>query len=125
MKQTILTLTLGIIIIGNAFGQQFEKSKADSLREEGNLKMAIEEYAKLYEQDSTNRNNTYNYACALALDRQIDTAFYYLNVATAKDTSVQALNDPDFYFLIGDERWSKLQDKLIERVEVKHGIQRC
>lgn len=121
MKQTILTLTIGILIIGNAFGQQFEKSKADSLREEGNLKLAIEEYAKIYEKDSTNRNNTYNYACALALDRQIDTAFHYLNVATAKDTSVQTLNDPDFYFLVEDERWRELQNKLIERVEIKFG----
>ena len=121
MKQTILTLTIGILIIGNAFGQQFEKSKADRLREEGNLKLAIEEYAKIYEKDSTNRNNTYNYACALALDRQIDTAFHYLNVATAKDTSVQTLNDPDFYFLVEDERWRELQNKLIERVEIKFG----
>lgn len=121
MKQTILTLVFGLLILGNLFGQQFETSKADSLREEGHLKAAIEEYAKVYEQDSTNRNNTYNYACALALDRQIDTAFYYLNIATAKDTSVQALNDSDFYFLIEDERWGQLQNKLLERVEVKFG----
>ena len=121
MKQTILALTFGILIFGNAISQPFEKSKADSLRDAGNLKLAIEEYAKLYEQDSTNGNNTYNYAAALALDRQIDTAFHFLNIATDKDTSVQVLNDPDFYFLIGDDRWSKLQDKIINRVEAKYG----
>lgn len=121
MKQIVLIFILGVLIVGNAFGQSFKRLKADSLRIEGNLKLAIEEYTKLYQQDSTNSNNTYNYACALALDRQIDTAFHYLNIATEKDTSVQALNDPDFYFLIGDKRWKDLQDKIIERVEVKYG----
>ena len=121
MKQTIITFIIGVFFLGNAFGQQFKKSKADSLREEGNLKLAIKEFAGLYKQDPTNRNNTYDYACALALDRQIDSAFYYLNVATANDTSVRALIDPDFYFLIEDERWGELQDKLVERVEAKYG----
>ena len=121
MKKIILLLTFGLLLSTLTFGQQFVLSKADSLREEGNLKLAIEEYAKTYEQDSTNRNNTYNYACALALTRQIDTAFYFLNVATEKDTSVQPLNDPDFYFLLEDPRWAKLQDKLIGRVEAKFG----
>ncbi len=51
--------------------------------------MALEAYAKAYETDSTDSsNNTYNYACALAMDRQIDTAFYYLNIAAANDDSV-------------------------------------
>jgi len=121
MKQAILTFMIGIFFLGNAFGQQFEKSKADSLREAGNLKLAIEEFSGLYKQDPTNRNNTYDFACALALDKQIDTAFYYLNMATANDTSVQALIDPDFYYLIEDARWGELQDKLVERVEAKYG----
>lgn len=61
MKQIILTFTLGVLIVVNAFGQRFEKTKADSLRDEGNLELAIEEYANPYQQDSMNRNNTYNY----------------------------------------------------------------
>ncbi len=121
MKQSILVLIIGFLFFANLNGQQFEKSKADSLRDEGNIKLAVQEYSKLYQQDSTNRNNTYNYARALALDRQIDTAFYYLNIATAKDTSVQTLNDPDFYFLIEDDRWAGLQNNLVERVEAKFG----
>ncbi len=121
MKPTILVLLLSILFSNFAFGQEIIETKASKLRDEGNLKLAIEEHAKVYAEDATNRTNTYNYACALALDKQIDTAFYYLNVATAQDSTVQALNDPDFYFLIEDERWAKLQDKLIERVEAKHG----
>lgn len=112
---------MGIFVLGFAHGQSPTQAKADSLKETGHLKLAIEAYAKVYENDSTNRDNTYNYACALALDQQIDKAFYYLNIATAKDTSVQALNDPDFYFMIEDKRWEKLQDKLVPRVEAKYG----
>ncbi len=124
MKQIIFTLVFGYLFFGNTFGQTSERSTAGKLRDEGNLKLAIEEYAKIYERDSTNSTNTfntYNYACALALDRQIDTAFHYLNITMARDTSVDALYDPDFYFLIEDDRWSQLEKELIERVEFKYG----
>jgi len=121
MKQTVLTLTIGILFFGPLFGQQFQRSAAGKLRDEGNLKLAIKEHAKVYEKDSTNSFNTYNYACALALDRQIDTAFHYLNISMARDTSVEPLYDPDFYFLIEDEKWSELQKELFERVEFKFG----
>ena len=121
MKQTIFTLVIGFLFFGNAFGQTIIRSAADKLRDEGNLKLAIEEFAKIYKRDSANSTNTYNYACALALDRQIDTAFHYLNIAMARDTSVYPLTDPDFYFLIEDERWSKLEKELFERAEFKYG----
>lgn len=110
---------LGFVCSSTA--QHYEPTKADSLREEGDLKAAIEVFAEQYQADPDNRTNTYNYACALALHHQIDTAFHYLNLATAKDTSVQALNDPDFYFLTKDKRWGELEDKLVERVEAKFG----
>lgn len=121
MKMKSLLLLAGILVCSLCFAQQYEASKADSLRDEGDLKAAIDEYAKLFKENPEDRTNTYNYACALALDQQIDTAFYFLNIATAKDTTVQALNDPDFYYLTEDERWEKLADKLVERVEVKYG----
>ncbi|MDX1684089.1 MAG: DUF6624 domain-containing protein [Saprospiraceae bacterium] len=117
----IILFFLSALLAGPVLGQAYEKSKADSLRESGDLKLAIEEYHKLYLEDPDNNTNTYNYACALALDQQIDSAFHYVRIATAEDTSVQALNDPDFYFLIDDERWSELEDELVERVEAKYG----
>ena len=126
MKQTIFTLLLGFLFFGNIFGQGFQRSAADKLLAEGKLKLAIEEYAKVYKRDSTNNKNvyntdTYNYACALALDRQIDKAFHYLNISMINDTSVFPLNDPDFYFLIEDERWSELETELFDRAEIKYG----
>lgn len=101
--------------------QNFQPSIADSLREEGQMDKAIEEYQKIFKADPDNRNNTYNYACALALNWQRDSAFHYLNLAIKNDTSVQPLNDPDFIFLIEDERWKGIEDLLVERVEKKYG----
>ncbi len=112
---------MGVFLLSNSFGQQLPTTKADSLRDEGNLKLAIEEYSNRYKKDSTDIKNTYNYACALALDRQFEEAFYYLNIASIKDSSNYALNDPDFYFLIEDERWEKFKNRQIEKLEAKHG----
>ncbi len=95
-------------------------SIADQLRNEGKLKEAITAYDSLYKVDPTNRNNTYNYACAHALMKNKDSAFHYLNIATAKDSMTAPLNDPDFYFLIEDERWGLFEDKMIERIIAKY-----
>ena len=121
MKKIISFLVLVISFSTLTFAQGPEPSKADSLRDEGQLDLAIQEYAKIFKADPDNRNNTYNYSCALALTRQRDSAFHYLNIAVSNDTSVRVFNDPDFYFLLEDERWEALQKKMIERVEVKFG----
>ncbi len=120
MKKSFI-LAILCLFSSMALAQQFVLSPADSLREAGDFEGAIVEYARIFEAEPDNRTNTYNYACALALTRQVDTAFHYLNIAVENDSSVQALTDPDFYFLIEDERWATLEDQLIERIEAKHG----
>lgn len=112
---------LAMLVATISFAQQSQASLPDSLREAGDLEEAIKEYSRVYKTEPENKGNTYNYACALTLDKQIDSAFHYLNIAVEKDTSVVALTDPDFYYLIKDERWKALEDKLIERVEAKFG----
>jgi len=119
MDKTLSLLLFALFLSTLSFAQ--EPSKADSLRDEGQLDLAIEEYAKIFKEQPDNRNNTYNYSCAYALKQQRDSAFHYLNIAVSNDTSVQALNDPDFYFLLKDERWEELEKKMVERVEAKFG----
>lgn len=114
------TLFLLLITTG-LFAQRPQPTPADSLRDAGDIKGAIEWYAQEFQKNPDNRNNSYNYACALSIDRQIDTAFQILKIAIAKDTSVQALNDPDFYNLIEDERWTEIEDHLVKHVEAKYG----
>jgi len=121
MKKSTTTLLFAMLLMSSGYSQDFDLAKADSLRGIGELKNAIEVFAENFEADPENRSNTYNYACALSLDRQVDTAFHYLNIATAKDSSVQALNDPDFYFLIENDKWKLLEDRLVNNVEAKFG----
>ncbi len=104
-----------------AQNMQIIKTAADSLRDEGNLIEAIEEHKNILATDPDNRSNMYNLACAYALLQKKDSAFHYLHIATANDSTVQALNDPDFYFLIDDERWTDLENSIVKRVEAKWG----
>jgi hypothetical protein len=120
MKLILTTLTFSLTLT-YYFSQDYNSTKTDSLRNIGKLDDAILEFEKLYHEDSTNRNLTYNYACALALDNRIDTAFYYLNKAIEFDTNLLALTDPDFYNLINHDKWKLIENKLVERVETKYG----
>jgi len=113
MKRT-LTFTLLSFISIQSFAQQ---SPADSLRETGQLNEAIEQYAIQYATNPDNKDNTYNYACALALAEQMDSAFHYLNISLIGDTTARPLNDPDFYFLLEDPRWKNLENEMIKRIE--------
>lgn len=113
MKRT-LTFTLLCLISIQSFAQQ---SPADSLRDIGQLNAAIEQYSIQYKKDSTNKDNTYNYACALALSEQVGSAFHYLNIALIGDTTARPLNDPDFYFLLDDPRWVDIENEMVKRIE--------
>ena len=121
MKNNLLLLLLAFMLVNTAFSQRIKKTKADSLRDAGDLVLAIEEYSKQYKTDTTNARNTYNYACALSLNQQADSAFFYLNKAVAKDTTVRPLTDPDFYYISKDDRWKKLEKSLVAKVEKKYG----
>lgn len=109
-----LTFTLLYLIAFQSFAQQ---SPADSLREIGQLRDAIKQYSIQYTSNPDNKENTYNYACALALSEQIDLAFHYLNISLEGDTTARPLNDPDFYFLLEDPRWKELEKEMINRIE--------
>lgn len=113
MKKTLVISFISLI----SFLSNAQQTPADSLREIGQLSAAIEQYSKQYEEDSTNKDNTYNYACALALSEQVGSAFHYLNIALIGDTTARPLNDPDFYFLLEDPRWMDLENEMIKRIK--------
>jgi hypothetical protein len=94
-------------------------SPADSLREAGDLKGAIEEFRKIYISDPKSDNNIYNFACALAVTRQNDSCFKYLYKAIELDTATNALTDPDFISVKDDKRWNEFEDKLISMLNIK------
>ncbi|HET6226879.1 MAG TPA: DUF6624 domain-containing protein [Bacteroidia bacterium] len=101
---------------------QFILSKGDSLREQGDLRGAIEAFKKEYQINPSNKTNLYNYACALALTGQNDSCFKYLNLSIRQKISVDPLVDRDFVPLKSDLRWKAFQDTLALLVQKKSPI---
>jgi len=120
MKKTI-TLSLSLVFFQVAFGQG-DLSKADSLKNQGLLMPALMEYAETMMQNPS-REVSYQLASTSALlwtTQMRDTAFYFLNYALQKDSTLEALYDPDFLSLIDDPRWEKVEDAQIRKYEAKN-----
>lgn len=94
-------------------------SVADSLVSEGDIPGALAEFKKQFIKNPKDQSNIYNYACALSVNKQIDSSFKYLNIAVEMDTSIASLIDPDFLTIRKDKRWKEFEDKLISMINIK------
>ena len=101
-------------------GIQNSRSIADSLRDEGDIPGALAEYKKIYFQNPGDQHNIYNYACALSINKKIDSSFKYLNIAVKMDTSVASLIDPDFLTIREDGQWQDFENNLISMLNIKY-----
>jgi hypothetical protein len=124
MKKIKLLLTMLLMVFYSfAFSQPINmmfKNKADSLRNDGNLKDAIIEYNKLHIQNPNDKIILYNYACALSLFSQSDSCFKYLYLYLKLDTTISILIDPDFCPIRRDKQWNDFENKLISQLNVKY-----
>lgn len=98
-----------------------QMSKADSLLHAGRLKSAIAEYKEMYNQNKTDRKIIYNYACALSLAGQADSALVYLSKAVKIEPSVSVLTDPDLLTVRESKSWEGFENELISAVNKKTG----
>lgn len=123
MKKLSLSLILGIFVSGQlAFSQPplpDRVSKADSLKNEGDIPAAITEYRKLYEANPKDFRNVYNFACALSINRQTDSCLKYLDIAVKMDTSTTALTDPDLLTARDNKNWANFENNLISMLNIK------
>lgn len=108
-----------MIIMGNDTAYMID-SPGDSLMQAYDYKGAILEYQKVAKRHPG--LFAYNYACALSIDGQLDSAFTYLELKMEADTSqfdisssLYALSDPDFLPLRKDPRWAVFRDKLLAK----------
>lgn len=108
-----------LLFVYNLSFAQTADSKADSLRQTGNLEAAIVAYKAKHTSIKSNWKNTYDLACSYALTYQKDSAFHYLNIALKDDNSLWALADSDLFALIDDERWTSIENNRIEQYQ-KH-----
>jgi hypothetical protein len=122
----LITQALFIIVFisfGKTYGQPMNmmySNKADSLRNEGNLHDAVNEYHRLYLMNPEDKKLRYNYACALSLFGQNDSCFKYLKLCLPVDTSVSILMDPDFCPVRRDNRWSEIENIAVNQLYIKN-----
>jgi hypothetical protein len=100
--------------------QSGQVSKADSLRNDGDLSGAIAEYRKMYLADRENKRIVYDYACALSLDQQTDSCLKYLNISIAMDTTIAALTDPDLRPARNNKHWADFENRIIAMLNKKN-----
>lgn len=96
-------------------------SKADSLFNEGNIKESVAEYKKMYISNPGDRKISYDFACALSREGQIDSAFKYLYITVNIEPDTRALTDPNLLALREDKRWAGFENKMIELLGRKSG----
>jgi hypothetical protein len=116
----IITLTLSIVVFQVAFGQD-TRQEADSLKNEGLLMPALIKYATAFAQNGSDELS-YKIASTSALlwtSQMRDTAFYFLNYAVRKDSTLKVLYEPQFLSLINDPRWEKIEDEQIRKYEAR------
>lgn len=129
MKKLIFVIINLVCIFGKVYSQEFQetscinklKNVADSLKAMIQFEKAIAVRRNLFDIDNENVSNNYEVAGLYSLTGKADSAFYFLNRATAKDSSITFLTNPDFYFVIHDERWAKIREYQIEKYEDANG----
>lgn len=119
--KSINGITMSLLLTLFCSVNVFAQSKADELREEGNLDGAIVEYKKILNKEPDNRANTYNLACAFALTYQIDSAYKYLDMALENDNTLWALCDPDLMALSQDDRWDVIDTQQLKKFQDEKG----
>ena len=95
------------------------RSIADSLKDEGDIPGAITAYSKIYRDNPKDLKNLFNYACALSVNKKVDSCFKYLDIAVRMDTSLAALTEPELLTARKDKRWQSFEDNLIEMLNIK------
>ena len=96
-------------------------SIADSLLRAGDLGPAAEEYRHMYLQNGNDRMVIYNYACALSLAGQPDSAISYLEILVEINPSVSILTDPDLLAARESPGWEEFEKGLVEALNEKTG----
>lgn len=110
-----------------SFSFEIIMSPGDSTREAGDLPGSIPAYQKNIARISSSRpadssvdrsmyfTDLYNLACAFSRTGQQDSALKYLgrSISEGKDSSTEALSDPDFLQLRKHAGWPAVEDRMI------------
>jgi len=87
----------------------------------GDVGPAVEEYRNMYPQNRNDRLVIYNYACALSLAGQPDSAISYLEKVVEISPSVSILTDPDLLAARESAGWEEFENGLVAVLSEKTG----
>ncbi len=93
----------------------------DKYWEMGRLDSAMLCYGMSLMSDPTNSEMAMKLTETLALTYQVDTAFYFLNMAVANDSTLWPLANFHLFSLVQDPRWSLVEDEQFRKYELAHG----
>jgi len=96
-------------------------SRADSLLQAGDIGPALDEYRNMYSQNKNDRLVIYNYACALSLAGQPDSAIIYLKKAVEIKPSVSILTDPALLAARESPEWEEFENRVVAALNEKTG----
>lgn len=110
-----------ILVIALGTQVSMAQSKGDSLRKAGALEAAYMAYGAEFYQDLSNTEVAYKLASTLALTNQVDTSFFFLNMALQQNSSLRPLSDSDFLNLSTDPRWATVEQDQLRKYEAANG----
>lgn len=127
LYRTALVLLVALALPSSAAAQDAVRARGDSLRLAGDLAGAVDAYREVLKRtggdrdaaygDATYGDATYALASTYALQPQhLDSAFYYLDLALAREETMKPLFDADLYFLTDDERWAQVETNQLDKL---------
>lgn len=98
-------------------------NQADKFYNSGNLENAIQVYTQVF-QDCQSYHAASALSKSYALSGNLDSAFFYLDIAVKQDTGkncLKSISMGEYYSLINDKRWKKLKNHQIDKYENTFG----
>ncbi|WP_420384774.1 DUF6624 domain-containing protein [Roseivirga sp.] len=114
LKTTLILLCLA------STGLMAQK-EGKQLLEEGQLLKAMESLGRAFMENPNDRENAYTLAKTLALMSEVDTAFYFLNIALQDNNELMPLADFNFYSLSTSPKWDGVVANQMEKYQRVHG----
>jgi hypothetical protein len=119
MNSVYAQTTDTVIVGGDTMIVFSANSPADKLFRSGDVYGAIESFRSMFKAGENHLTEVYNYACALSVAYQMDSAFKYLTLAVVDDSSTYPLTDPDLLNLRKGKQWNDFESKQIAAIQMK------
>lgn len=111
-----------IVFILFCLGAQLKaQNRGQDLMAKGDLIGAMYAYGAEFMKDPTDSEKAYELVTTLSLLNEVDTAFYFLNIALQDDYSLRPLVDSKLFNLSNHPRWERIEENQLRKYQEKRG----